>query len=141
MARNPNEDNELCIAEIPYETGQIHYRYSRKMSQDGTRWIRDGLFVEYHPNGSVSSEGMYEEGLETGIWKDYHENGVLAAEGAYREGREVGVWRFYDEQGELEEELDYDAKEDDEPKDEDEKSGKSGKKHYLWGLITRKLKK
>jgi antitoxin component YwqK of YwqJK toxin-antitoxin module len=103
---------KLDIAEILYDTGEVHYRYSRKMSKDGTKWIREGAFVEYHRDGSVASEGQYDDGLETGLWKDYHENGVLAAEGEYREGEEVGVWRFYDEQGELESEEDYDAEEE-----------------------------
>lgn len=32
-------DNILHIAEIPYETGELHFRYSRKLSPDGTKWI------------------------------------------------------------------------------------------------------
>ena len=35
----------LYIAEIPYETGEIHFRYSCRLSEDGTKWIRDGLFT------------------------------------------------------------------------------------------------
>ena len=49
----------LHIAEIPYETGEIHFRYSRKMSPDGTKWIREGLF---------------------GIWQYYDENGNFQEE-------------------------------------------------------------
>lgn len=41
------EEKNLYIAEIPYETGEPHYRYSRRISDDGTRWIRDGLFTEH----------------------------------------------------------------------------------------------
>lgn len=106
--KNSNDDNVLHIVEIPYETGEVHFRYSRKLSDDGEKWIRDGLFTEYYQNGNLASEGMYSEGLEEGHWKDYHENGNLAAEGDYKNGEEVGKWYYYDENGNLEDEEDMD---------------------------------
>ena len=102
-----SSDNILYIAEIPYETGELHYRYSRKMSPDGTKWIRDGLYQEFYENGNVASEGLYHEGLEEGAWKDYHENGNLAAEGNYSKGKETGIWRYYDEEGNFTEDEDF----------------------------------
>ena len=69
------------------------------MAPDGTRWIRHGLFVTYHENGAVSSEGNYVHGVENGLWRDYHPNGQLAAEGGYVNGQETGVWRFWGEDG------------------------------------------
>lgn len=104
---NPSSDNVLHIVEIPYETGEVHFRYSRKMSPDGTEWIRDGLFQDFYKNGNVGSEGLYVNGLEEGYWKDYHENGNLAAEGNYSKGKETGIWRYYDEDGNFEEEEDF----------------------------------
>lgn len=101
------ENNILYIVEIPYETGEIQFRYSRKMSEDGTKWIRDGLFTEYYKNGNIASTGIYENGLESGIWKDYHENGNIAAEGEYKDGEEVGKWIYYDENGNYEDEEIY----------------------------------
>lgn len=98
----------LYIVEIPYETGEIHFRYSRKMSADETRWIREGHFTEYYQNGNVASEGDYIDGLEDGYWKDYYENGKIAAEGYYLKGEETGKWCYYDEQGNLEDEEEYD---------------------------------
>jgi hypothetical protein len=41
-------DSDLNIAEIPYESGTIGFRYARVMAPDRTRWIRHGLFVEHH---------------------------------------------------------------------------------------------
>jgi antitoxin component YwqK of YwqJK toxin-antitoxin module len=95
----PSDMSELNIAEIPYDDGAIRYRYARKMAPDGTRWIRDGLFQAFHPNGSLASEGTYREGAEDGAWRDYHDNGQLAAEGSYSHGSEVGVWRFWNSDG------------------------------------------
>lgn len=89
----------LHIAEIPYESGGLQFRYSRKLSEDGARWIRHGLFTAFHKNGQRASEGVYEHGLETGVWRDYHDNGQLAAEGEYVDGKEHGTWRFWDRDG------------------------------------------
>lgn len=107
-AGSEETDNTLCLAEIPYETGEPHFIYSRRMSPDGTKWIREGRFAEYYQNGNLASEGFYVDGLEDGYWKDYHENGKIAAEGYYSKGNETGKWRYYDEQGELEDEESYD---------------------------------
>jgi antitoxin component YwqK of YwqJK toxin-antitoxin module len=92
----------LDIAEIPYESGGIRLRYSRYLAEDGTHWIRHGLFVAYHQNGNVASEGNYEHGKECGLWRQYHENGQLAAEGCYESGREAGEWRYWDASGKVE---------------------------------------
>lgn len=91
---------ELNIAEIFYETGEIHFRYSRYMSKDGTRWIRHGLFRAYYRNGNLSSEGNYTDGFEHGLWRDYHENGQIAAEGNYNKGKEIGEWLYWNADGE-----------------------------------------
>ena len=90
---------ELRIAEIPFESGEIHFRYARYLSDDGSRWIRHGLFVAYHKNGKLASEGNYVDGVEDGHWRDFHENGQLAAEGEYDRGHEVGVWKYWTPDG------------------------------------------
>lgn len=90
---------DLNIAEILYENGVVQFRYARYLSPDGSRWIRHGLFVAYHANGQVASEGNYEHGAEQGHWRDYHVNGILAAEGEYQAGVEVGEWMFWNSDG------------------------------------------
>ena len=91
--------NELNIAEIPYETGEIHYRYSRYLAPDRSRWIRHGLFRAYYKNGQLASEGTYRDGLEDGPWCDYHENGQIAAKGSYQNGQEGADWTFWNSDG------------------------------------------
>ncbi|MCA1199458.1 hypothetical protein K9B35_15920 [Sphingomonas sp. R647] len=93
--------SQLHIAEIPFEDGGIQYRYARKMSADGTHWIREGLFRAFHPNGSLASEGSYVDGQEHGPWRDYHANGQIAAEGEYLDGIETGIWRYWTADGTL----------------------------------------
>ena len=93
----------LNIAEIPYESGALHFRYSRVLAPDRSRWLRHGPFVEYAENGAVISEGTYRDGKEHGLWRDYYPDGKVAAEGTYEAGLEHGVWRFWDELGRVRE--------------------------------------
>ena len=91
------------------ESGAVRLRYARRLSQDGSQWIRHGLFVEYYESGRVKSEGEYVDGKEEGIWRDYHANGRLAAEGVYEAGQEEGVWRFFGDDGREEKSVIYRA--------------------------------
>lgn len=93
-----NKEN-LHLAEIPYDTGEVRYRYARYLSPSGDRWIRHGLFRAYYKCGALASEGHYENGYEEDVWRNYHENGALAAEGEYRHGQEVPGWRYWDNAG------------------------------------------
>jgi antitoxin component YwqK of YwqJK toxin-antitoxin module len=90
---------DLNIAEIPFEGGAIRYRYARKLSDDGRRWIREGLFQAFHENGRLASEGSYHEGREDGPWQDFHDNGQLAAQGSFSAGVETGQWSYWDRAG------------------------------------------
>jgi len=101
------DSETLHIAEIPYDSGQIQYRYARYLSEDGSRWIRHGLYQSYWQNGNLKSEGYYAHGSETGHWSDYHENGQMAACGQYVEGMQQGTWRFWDSEGNEEQSAEY----------------------------------
>ena len=90
---------DLNIAEIPFDSGIIKFRYSRYLASDKSKWIRHGLFRAFHLNGNLASEGEYEHGFENGIWKDFHENGLLASEGKYKNGKKFGVWRYWNSDG------------------------------------------
>ena len=90
---------DLNIAEILHPDGAVKFRYARVLSDDGTRWIRHGLFRAYHPDGTLASDGHYADGVESGPWKDFHPNGQLAAEGLYVNGEEAPGWRYWDADG------------------------------------------
>ena len=93
---------DLELAEIPYPSGVVRFRYARYLAADGTHWVRHGLFRAYHEDGSLASEGTYEHGREHGLWRDYHPNGQKAAEGHYSHGEEVGTWSYWSPSGEPE---------------------------------------
>ena len=101
------QGNTLQIAEIPYDSGAIRFRYSRYMSDDGMRWIRHGPFVHYMEDGTKASEVEYAHGVEEGPCREFHENGSLAAEGAYRAGKEHGTWHFWAADGTPEKSMAY----------------------------------
>jgi antitoxin component YwqK of YwqJK toxin-antitoxin module len=103
---------ELNIAEIPYKSGAVRYRYSRVLAPDGRQWLRRGLFVEYSEVGGVLSEGKYVDGKEHGLWRDFYPNGVLASEGSYEHGLEHGEWRFWDQHGNEERRVVYEKGEE-----------------------------
>jgi antitoxin component YwqK of YwqJK toxin-antitoxin module len=102
----------LNIAEITNESRQVVARYSRYLAPDGSRWVRHGLYVAYHPSGQVASEVTYEHGLEEGLSRDYYPGGQLAAEGYYRAGKEEGIWRFWAQDGTEQESVRYVAGEE-----------------------------
>ncbi len=81
----------LYIAEIPYETGEVHFRYSRRLSEDGTKWIRDGLFTEYYQNGNVASTGLYEM-----VWKmvNWRKKKFMSSDFFFLPGSQP--WRLFD---------------------------------------------
>jgi len=89
----------LHIAEVMYPSGSVRARYARYLSDDRTRWVRHGLYLEYHEGGTPKSEGAYEHGQEHGPWTDFHANGQPAARGRYELGNEVGVWNYWSEDG------------------------------------------
>ena len=90
---------DLHIAEISYPSGTVRFRYSRYLAEDGSTWVRHGLFRAHHEDGSLASEGNYEHGLEHGLWRDFHANGQLAAEGSYSNGEQIGAWQYWSADG------------------------------------------
>jgi hypothetical protein len=93
MTAGPGRD--LFVAEIPYASGSVRFRYARYLAEAGDRWVRHGPFLAYHPDGTPASRGTYDHGREQGAWQDFHPNGQLAAEGAYDKGEKVGAWRYW----------------------------------------------
>ena len=89
----------LHIAEIPYDTGEVRFRFCRYLAEDGSEWIRHGLFRAFYRNGQLKSEGQYEHDAEQGLWRDYHENGQLAAEGLYENAEEAPGWKYWNSDG------------------------------------------
>lgn len=55
----------------------------------------------YHPNGVISDELEYENGIAHGMEKRFYEDGTLAQEGKVQYDKEVGLWKMYYPNGQL----------------------------------------
>lgn len=49
----------------------------------GKKYLEDGHFVYYHPNGKIESEGEYDKGIKVGYWKRYDANGTAKPDRYY----------------------------------------------------------
>jgi antitoxin component YwqK of YwqJK toxin-antitoxin module/membrane-associated protease RseP (regulator of RpoE activity) len=71
--------------------GEMHYVHS----------VLQGPFVLYHPEGTRSAQGQYEEDKPAGVWTYFHPNGQRASEGEMRDQKRQGPWHFWDRAGQL----------------------------------------
>jgi antitoxin component YwqK of YwqJK toxin-antitoxin module len=65
----------------------------------------DGLVATYRDDGSLLAETTYRQGVRHGPYRDYWPNGRVSLEGQYVNGLQEGEWRFYDRDGSLREVL------------------------------------
>lgn len=73
--------------------------------EDGNR---DGYWKEFFPDGSLRSDGKYDNGKQVGDWKYYHENGKIEQLGKFsKQGKPEGIWKWYFETGQLLKEENY----------------------------------
>lgn len=88
-------------------SGEWKYYYQNGKMKEKVNFnnnVEDGVFVEYHENGNLKTEGTYVpvtfgvevEGLESGELKEYDENGQLVAKKQCEEGRCKTVWTAED---------------------------------------------
>lgn len=64
--------------------------------QDG---LREGEWVSWYPDGTIWSKGYFSKGERTGKSWVYHPNGKLYMKGSYQEGKKIETWLVYDEDG------------------------------------------
>ena len=92
------EDGDLQRAW--YDNGQLEYEGHQIETLDG-RWVREGPWEAYHPNGALHELGAYENDEEVGEWRWWHDNGVRMAVGQFDAGKRVGAWTYWFENGML----------------------------------------
>ena len=60
-----------------------------------------GSFI--YKNGNVIGEGIVKEnGAKEGHWKEFYSDGSLRSEGDYNDGKPVGEWKYFYQDGKLE---------------------------------------
>ncbi len=103
-AKLPFDDGSLLRAY--YDDGQLEYLGHQIEAPDG-RWLREGPWEAYHPNGALHELGAYENDAEVGEWRWFHENGAKMAVGRFDAGKRVGAWTYWFEDGKLQAEASY----------------------------------
>ena len=75
------------------------------VKEDGNR---NGPWKDFYPDGSLKSEGNYDNGKQTGEWKFYHSNGKIEQSGKFnKQGKFEGTWKWYFDSGQLLKEENY----------------------------------
>jgi antitoxin component YwqK of YwqJK toxin-antitoxin module len=113
---------EKRVDDDKYPNGKV--RYEREIARySDDRFVADGFYREFYPNGEKFAEGQYKNGHREGKWTYWHDNGqehrtvtykkgqpdggwdVRNAEGAvvakrsFQDGKRDGTWVVYDETG------------------------------------------
>lgn len=57
--------------------------------------VKQGLSVQFHPNGQKSMEGSFQDNEPIGKHTWWHVNGQKSIEGAYRGGKPDGAWTWW----------------------------------------------
>lgn len=105
-----------------------HYKgtvMGKKIEYEVLNGKRDGIFVLYHENGILETQGYLKENKNHGEWKYFYPDGKLEStgifkddqpdsiwvwfnyagtliqQGLYKEGKKDGEWKFYDDSGNL----------------------------------------
>ncbi len=97
--------------------------------------LRQGKWSDFHENGKILAEGLYENSVRVGEWKFYHENGALEQIGSYsKKGNSFGTWKWYYDDGTLRrEETFVEGVPDGQMQEFDSKGGIMVKGEYSYG--------
>lgn len=68
---------------------------------------RNGEWINYYPSGNVASKGRYENDVPAGKWEYYFEDGNVSATGQYLGGQREGYWSSFSTSGEKESDATY----------------------------------
>lgn len=87
-------EDSIALHEVQYhDDGSI---LLEGVYQDG---LREGEWVSWYPDGTIWSKGYFSNGKRTGKSWVYHPSGKMYMKGSYEEGEKIGIWLVYDEEG------------------------------------------
>lgn len=82
----------------------IEYYHSGKVAgegpKSGTKPVGHWRYFS-ETDGTLHSEGDYENGKKHGLWISYFPSGRIASQGTYADGEPHGIWEYYFEDGSL----------------------------------------
>lgn len=68
---------------------------------------RNGDWINYYPGGNIASKGKYENDVPAGKWEYFFEDGKVSASGQYLGGQREGYWSAFSNSGEKENDATY----------------------------------
>lgn len=111
--QNQKKQGLWVLLKNDFKVGEVNYLDDKK----------HGVSKSYYPNGNVSEEKNWENGVENGVWRQYfssgktklesriekgvrnsvyftyHQNGQFEIKGRYKEDHMDGEWIYYDRKG------------------------------------------
>ncbi len=91
---------------VRYSDGTLKIVRSFVMKKDG-EFALQGPYTEYHENGRIKLEGVYEVGLRHGVFNRFQPDGTRTLSRRYRKDQLDGLYRAWDSNGRLIWELNY----------------------------------
>lgn len=71
--------------DVPFQGDR---KCSQKRGPDG-KYINNGLYREWHPNGRLALEGYYKMGKKDGVWTEYDPTGHKVSTKYFDDGEEA----------------------------------------------------
>lgn len=96
----------VLLSDFQYKKGDIisykFYDKSGKTFSEGSKKEGEFFYEGYYANGNKSSEGKYDvSGGKTGHWKFYGQNGTLSSDGEFQNNEPIGVHTTYHKSGKI----------------------------------------
>lgn len=77
-------------------------RWERQVARySDNRFVADGYYREYYPNGQLFVEGTYKDGRQEGAWTYWYDDGTENRQVTYKNGKPDGAWESYRADGTL----------------------------------------
>ena len=103
-------DNGKLLLSISYASGENpgNAKVKAKISlpkrslitgDDELTGFKDGGFIKYRPDGSISDSGQFINNRKAGLWKTWFDNGQLEAAGHFSNDSLQGEWTWYRDNG------------------------------------------
>lgn len=67
--------------------------------KDTNGYVLDGVYLSYHANGKIKTQGSYRNNLAVGQWEYFFENGAIKMKGDLAQDGKSGFWEYYFENG------------------------------------------
>ena len=89
---------KMRVSHVDYPTSMVFFHPDGTVSAQGlaSKGVKNGDWAHFHSDGSLSHQGAYVRGMKQGTWTYYHPGGGLAKRGNYLDAHATGDWRRWE---------------------------------------------